>query len=50
MEVPAYYADPTLFVLKGGKVLAIVASRSRSGEPGSRRPGGSWWSRESAPS
>jgi hypothetical protein len=25
MEVPAYCADPTLFVLKGGKVLAIVA-------------------------
>jgi hypothetical protein len=24
---PAYYADPTLFVLKGGKVLAIAAPR-----------------------
>ena len=26
VKAPAYYADPTLFVLKGGKVLAIVAS------------------------
>jgi hypothetical protein len=24
--VPAYYAEPTLFLLQGGKVLAIVAS------------------------
>jgi hypothetical protein len=27
IEAPAYYADPTLFVLKGGKVLAIAAAR-----------------------
>jgi hypothetical protein len=27
IEAPAYYADPTLFVLKGGKVLAIAAVR-----------------------
>ena len=30
VEVPAYYADPTLFVLKGGKVLGIVASRPQA--------------------
>ena len=28
--VPAYYADPTLFVLKDGKVLAIAASRPQA--------------------
>jgi hypothetical protein len=27
LKDPAYYADPTLFVLKGGKVLGIVAPR-----------------------
>ena len=27
---PAYYADPTLFVLKGGKVLQSVASRPQA--------------------
>ena len=27
IEHPAYYADPTLFVLKGGKILAILAPR-----------------------
>ncbi len=27
---PAYYADPSLFVLKGGKVLAIFASRPQA--------------------
>jgi hypothetical protein len=30
VEAPAYYADPTLFVLKGGKVLAIVGSRPQA--------------------
>jgi hypothetical protein len=27
---PAYYVDPSLFVLKGGKVLAIFASRPQA--------------------
>jgi len=27
VKAPAYYADPTLFVLQGGRVLAIAASR-----------------------
>lgn len=27
VKAPAYYADPTLFVLEGGRVLAIAASR-----------------------
>ena len=30
IEAPAYYADPTLFVLKGGKVLAIAAARPQA--------------------
>jgi hypothetical protein len=30
VEVPAYYADPTLFVLKGGKILGIVAPRPQA--------------------
>jgi hypothetical protein len=30
VAAPAYYADPTLFVLKGGKVLAIAASRPQA--------------------
>ena len=30
IEAPAYYADPTLFVLKGGKVLAILAPRPQA--------------------
>jgi hypothetical protein len=30
VEAPAYYADPTLFVLKGGKVLAIAAPRPQA--------------------
>jgi hypothetical protein len=30
VKAPAYYADPTLFVLKGGKVLGIVASRPQA--------------------
>jgi hypothetical protein len=27
VKAPAYYADPTLFVLEGGRVLGIAASR-----------------------
>jgi hypothetical protein len=27
VKAPAYYADPSLFVLKGGRMLAIAASR-----------------------
>ena len=30
VKAPAYYADPTLFVLEGGKVLAIAASRPQA--------------------
>ncbi|MFL5496767.1 MAG: hypothetical protein ACJ8DC_20490 [Gemmatimonadales bacterium] len=30
LKDPAYYADPTLFVLKGGKVLGIVAPRPQA--------------------
>jgi hypothetical protein len=30
VKAPAYYADPTLFVLKGGKVLAILAPRPQA--------------------
>jgi hypothetical protein len=30
VKAPAYYADPTLFVLTGGKVLGIVASRPQA--------------------
>jgi len=30
IEHPAYYADPTLFVLKGGKILAILAPRPQA--------------------
>jgi hypothetical protein len=30
LKTPAYYADPMLFVLKGGKVLAIAAPRAHA--------------------
>lgn len=30
VKAPAYYADPTLYVLKGGQVLGIVASRPQA--------------------
>ncbi len=30
VKEPAYYADPTLFVLTGGRVLAIVATRPQA--------------------
>jgi hypothetical protein len=30
VKLPAYYADPTLFVLTGGKVLGIVAPRPQA--------------------
>ena len=30
VDAPAYYADPSLFVLKGGQVLAIFADRPQA--------------------
>jgi hypothetical protein len=30
VQAPAYYADPTLFVLKDGRVLGIAASRAQA--------------------